>query len=87
MRKAYCPIASEIAFRLSRIITHIIVTRYTSHVSLLLTIFESISIAIEKNFPVPLVLLIMLYNVDEILYCDHAKVILRYEATGEIPVQ
>ena len=29
----------------------------------------------------------MLYNVDEIVKCDYAKVILRYEATGEIPVQ
>ena len=72
------------AFGLTRIITYIIVTRYTSHVSLLLIIFLSIAVAIEKNFPV--VLLIMLCKVDKILTCDHGKVILRYEATGEIPV-
>ena len=34
-----------------------------------------------------MVLLILLYKVDEILKCDHGEVIVRYEAICEIPVQ
>ena len=71
----------KIAFRITRIITCIIVTRYTSHVSLIMIIFWSIAIATAKNFHVAL--LIMLYKVDEILKCDHGEVILRYKATRE----